>query len=331
MTPTDLRQLLEQIRDAVRPPAEARYFGSSGRTPRQLRRELASIAAAGTPAEQIRPETIGGTSLAILYASHASARVEVCFDVPAGDDVSASSGEGVTAGWFLMRPGTRVRLPGGRPFRMFRMRLATGTPASSDPLVIGIDHEPDENYSEVAPVGNISAGGATDVLVKGVRASDDAEGYLEAADGSAAGRAVLAIAGHVGGTAYARLAASAGGRLAVAPIAGEEGVDGDAGAAGAATVRTVGATTPTAAVLRGTATGTSAQLAAAQARRKAIVIANLSDAESIYVAPDAGAATVAGGWPIGPGEVHTLTTTQAIQVIRGGAVNAAWAAWEELH
>lgn len=237
MEPHELRQLFRELIDAVKPKVPGRYLGQSYRAPRTISFLTNEIAAAGTAASAITPVHMGGVRLTLLMSSHQAAAVEVCFDDAPGNDASPTGASGASSGWFPLVPGSSVQLPPETPFRQFRIRLQNGvTGDATTRAVFGVDVDTDGQTRELGRFAQVT-GGAIEALFKAIRFSDGQQGAVEGADGSA-GRVVPAIAGWTG-AAYARIAATAAGRLLVNLIAGQDGVDGNAGAAGATTLRTV--------------------------------------------------------------------------------------------
>lgn len=338
----ELRQLLREIREAIAPRIPERLLGGTYRLPEPIEIPLSEIAAAGTAATAIEVRPVAGSSLSlILGKSHAAARVEVCLDVPASSERA----------WFPMAPGGRVKLPGGARFSGFRVRLQSGAPADADKLaVFAVDVDQDGQHVEVGRFAQVSNGGALEQLLKVLLVSG-AEAHLEGAQGSAADRAALAVAGWTG-AAYARLGASAAGRALVNLIAGQDGVAGgagvvgadvlrvalatddpvrDVGDAGAATLRVVGATTPTSTSTQATAGVAAGDAAAANAARKALVLKNGSSTAGDGVWVRCGADATNTAYLLGPGETLTLTDRRRVSVLRQGANDVTVYVYEESH
>lgn len=379
ITRQDLAAELRKLADTLLGNYDRRALGSAATVSRSWSAQLADLAAAGDATGTI--VRMRGRSLRVLMSSHASARVEIAFEVAGGAPAdtagsTAGAGGGAASAWFPAVPGTALPAPGGGEFMGFRLRLQDGTPASTNKIVIGVDWP--WEAGELGRFAQVSNTGGSETLVKAIRASDGAEAYVEAADGTAADRGALGVALWTG-AAYVRALASVAGRLAVNLIVGQDGVTAGAGAvaantprvthasddpavtalqvmddwdeadrakvnvivgqagvaadvgvSGADVQRVVGTTTPAAEVTRQDAAAATAELLPANANRKAAVITNLDTAETAYVMPGAAAAT-ATGFPIGPGQSLTLTTTQAINCIRGAAADVPLAVWEESH
>lgn len=219
------------------------------------------------------------------------------------------------------------------------------------------------------PTPEITAGGSSATRIRALLRSSGAEVDLEAADGGAPGRGLLFGAGLDAGGIGRALRVMANGALSVAgldtggaqrelrttaaaPAASEtpgagvlfaaalgyvfdsaaaewRRLVGDVGPAGVDVLRVAPTTTAGAAVVRQSATNASAQLLAANARRRACLVKNLDTAETAYLRAGS-AAAAASGFPLGPGESMSLTTAEVVNVIRGGAADVPLAVWEEV-
>ena len=335
VSPNEAREFMRELLRAVGGRTAERYLGQSYRAPRVETRTLAELSAAGTASEATNERsTINarGTSLTLLMSSHASAKVEVCFDYAAGSNTSPSAGSGSAAGWFPMVPGTRIKLPPPGRFAGFRVRLQTGTPATATSFAIfGVDVDSDEQSIELGRFAQVSNGGAVENVMKAVL-TNGTEVYLEAAAGSAADRGALGVASF-DGAVYRRLlslaaalgdaAASAAGELLVAAkLQVFNGATWDMlrsgiGAAGTGVLRIVGAipaTAPTVVAAIPT-TSTSTQIRAANASRCAAILHN-AGTETVYVA--VGEAASANSLPLGAGEKVTLLGSGVINGFKTG-------------
>lgn len=204
--PTEVRTFMRELLQAVGSNTRERYLGQSYRTPHVETRTLAELSAAGVASESVNERsTISarGRSLTLLMSSHASAKVEVCFDYAAGSNTSPSLGSGTSRGWFPMVPGTRLMLPTGAQFSGFRVRLQTGTPAvATNFAIFGIDVDTDEQSVELGRFAQVSNGGAVEQLLKVLRL-DGTEATVQGADGTTATTAAVGVAGF-DGAAYRR-------------------------------------------------------------------------------------------------------------------------------
>lgn len=163
------------------------------------RRELAvSIVRTLADFDTVGVEIVAtGRSLVLNPSSHGAAVLEVCFGEKAGQ----------AERWVALTTSSRARRADGTPFDRFFVRRLSTTP--SDTSRVAIDVDPDElgSIQHLPRTPNVGPEGAADLLLRLRRSSDDTLGDAEAANGTAAGRAVLAVAGYVSGTTYARLGA----------------------------------------------------------------------------------------------------------------------------
>jgi hypothetical protein len=167
---------------------------------------LSAIAAAGSSAGT--EITLGGYVLRMSSsASHASAKLEVCFDrVPTRG-----------SNWLPIAPGGKARPPHGGAFESFRLRKQTGTPSTSNTVRFIVDTSDDgSSFEENNTTAQVSTSGKLQV---------------ECGFQNAAGSDVIGIASNEGalaasgwdGTNYTRMSVSSNGSLVVAgrsPVGG---------------------------------------------------------------------------------------------------------------
>lgn len=351
LTPEILRDALERFGEQLTGArAPQRFMGTTGLMPRQWSAPLSAIAAAGSPTGT--SVNLRGRSLKVTMSSHASAKVEIAYDVSGApvDDASATAvGGSTTGGWFAAVPGTKLPAPAGGYFTGFRVRKQADTPSSADLVVIGVDY--DAESEELGRFAQVSGGGAYENLLK-ILTQAGAEVFLEGAVGSAATRGVLAV-GAWTGAAYNRIlssaaalgdaAASAAGELLVAAKLQVYDAVGDSwnrarsdvGNAGVSTLRVCGTTTPSATPVQYEAGAASGVARAAAARRRSVVIKNGEDPASTFgtmgVWINAGAAATNAHFRLDPGEAMTVTTEQEIHALREGAADVTLMIWDEVN
>jgi hypothetical protein len=297
-----------------------------------------------------------GFSLTLSTSSHASSRIEACFDEP-------SSG---AAHWIPMRPGSTIRRPDGAMFsKVFIRRLDANVPSNANELhLIADDENPGDSLVDAGAFPQISAAGSTQTVLFGTTlagtevafAAEDngafpiagwtGEAYVRGGI-SAAGRftvnlitgqdGIAAGAGAVGATVPRVTLASddpavvalqviddwdEADRAKTNPIVGQAGVAANVGDAGATVQRVVEVTVPTAAATRVTVGAASGAILAANANRRAALILNKATVAGDDAVVNFGAAAVAAThFRIAPGGTLTTGYRGAINGIRGAATD----------
>lgn len=353
-----VRELLKRSVIGNRSMVDLGTFGNNVHTERL---EL-NTAALALPAGVLIAKT--GAAVHCHVQTFAGCRAEVYFGE---DNADGSAGDALWQPLSRGQRATPPNGEEFKSFRV-RLRSDSSVAATRF-LVLVVDQAPfgQAAMEQLPETPHVDVLGATSTNMQLVRRSDGTTGVMEGADGSIAGRAVPFVAGLDAGSVGRVLRVMANGALNVASVdtggtqrellsAAAALADGltpgagtlftagfgyvfdganwdrelaDAGAAGAGVKRVAPATTATAVTERPTAGAASGAAVAANARRRACVIKNLSTTETAYFDFGGTAAAVATGYPIGPGDSHSFTTVEAINAIRGAAADVSLAVVDE--
>lgn len=357
-----MRGLLRAIKEVGRRTVVGRYvrdLGSPGNNvyTKRLPLNTASLATAdgeligrGGGAVHCHPQTFAGCRAEIFFGNDAPTDDTSWLPLDRAQIAVPPNGESFD--------GFRVRLRADSSFDATKELVLV-----VDPAPYG-----SEAMDAKPPTPEVDLFGAAAFLAKIVRRSDGVVASIEGADGSAADRGAPIVAGldtgNVGralrvmangtlnvagfdGAAQRELAVAAAALAAtLAPAAGTlfaasfgyvydvvgatwRRAVSDAGTADTGTLRVTDALTLTAVPTLPVAGNVSAQLVAANARRRAVILTNRHATDSAYLNFGATAAAVATGVELKAGESRSFTTVQAINAIRGAAADVTIEAVDE--